>query len=111
MIYPEYFYDLIKLHLRDISRLPSDVLCPKGGCREVGPVSSGSRCVRWDDARSPLSPGLYLVLTSDVALLYRLCDVFLVWFRGSGFQIRASPATLGAVSLFLDPGPTRADLP
>ena len=78
MIYPEYFYDLIKLHLRDISRLPSDVLCPKGGCRVVGPVSSGSRCVRWDDARSPLSPGLYLVLTSDVALLYRLCDVFLV---------------------------------
>ena len=38
--------------------------------------------MRWDDARSPLSPGLYLVLTSDVALLYRLCDVFLVWFSG-----------------------------
>ena len=43
MIYPEYFYDLIKLHLRDISRLPSDVLCPEGGCLEIGPVSSGSR--------------------------------------------------------------------
>ena len=48
-----------------------------------------------------MSPGLYLVLTSDVALLYRLCDVFLVWFRGSGFQIRASPATLVAVSLVI----------
>ena len=45
MIYPEYFYDLIKLHLRDISRLPSDVLCPEGGCLEIGPVSSGSSCV------------------------------------------------------------------
>ena len=106
------FYVLSLLYLRKLVACLA-MYCARRGVVVMPILSSGARCVRLDDARSPLSPGLCLVSTSDVALLCRICDVFLVWFRGPGFQILASPATLGLCLCFwvLDPGPTRVDLP
>ena len=67
-------------------------------------LSSGARCVRLGDARSPLSPGLCLVSTSDVALLCRIFDVVLGLVSGARVPNPGLSRNTWAVSLLLGSG-------
>ena len=76
------FYVLSLLYLRKLVACLA-MYSARRGVVVMPILSSGARCVRLDDARSPLSPGLCLVSTSDVALLCRIFDVVLGLVSGA----------------------------